>query len=345
MVIPVLIPAYKPDKRLTELVERLSQSGVKDIIVVDDGSGEYSKDIFEKLKQKNSCQICTHSKNKGKGRAIKTGLQFALSFYPDLGGVITADSDGQHLPEDILNVQNELLRRPGNLIMGCREFGNDIPLRSKFGNELTKRFFHLLTGSKVSDTQTGLRGIPLSYIPACLEMKGERYEYEINMLVSCRKNGIPISEVPVQTVYIDGNKSSHFNPVIDSLKIYFVLLRFLFSSLSTALIDFLVFIICSSAGLSILSSMIFSRLIAANYNFIVNKNIVFRSRSGFLAEFVKYWMLVLILGTISYTGIFFSVKYLYIDKVLSKAIIESLLFFLSFLIQRIFIFHSTDRDI
>jgi glycosyltransferase involved in cell wall biosynthesis len=342
MVIPVLIPAYKPDHILPDLIKSLTDSGLTNIIVVDDGSGPESNEIFSLIKKIKYCHVCTHTINMGKGRAIKTGLNFALTRFPDLSGIVTADADGQHLPEDIIKVRNNLIENPKSLILGSRSFDSRIPFRSKIGNEITRRIFHLFIGVKLSDTQTGLRGIPVGYINECIKLDGERYEYEINMLASCRKNGISLKETPIKTVYIDQNRSSHFNPVLDSIRIYFVLFRFLISSLSTALLDFAVFIVCSRVGMSILYSMIMARIIAGNYNFMINKNIVFKSDSKVINTFIKYWLLVILLGSISYLGIQTLVTYLNLNLILAKALIETMLFFISFIVQRTLIFNSRE---
>jgi glycosyltransferase involved in cell wall biosynthesis len=344
MTVPILIPAYKPDKQLPDLIDRLIKAGITDIIVIDDGSGPEHEEIFNQIRNTKFCQVCTHAVNLGKGRAIKTGLNFAVANFMELTGVITADADGQHLAEDILKVQKKLEEFPQNFILGCRSFDKNIPFKSKFGNEITKVVFHILTGVKVSDTQTGLRGIPSRYIPECLKLDGERYEYEINMLASCGKNKISIIEVPIETVYIDQNRASHFNPVLDSIRIYFVLFRFVLSSLSTALLDFIVFIICSACGLTILMSIIMARLVAGNYNFMINRKVVFRSESNVILSFLKYWLLVILLGSISYLGIETMVNYANFNVLVSKALIESLLFFISFAVQRNLIFFSRERS-
>jgi glycosyltransferase involved in cell wall biosynthesis len=345
MTVPILIPAYNPDNLLLNLIDRLIEMDIKNIIVVDDGSDTKSKEIFNKIRNIKCCQLCTHAINLGKGRAIKTGLNYALDNYPDLIGVVTADADGQHLPQDILKVQRTLIEFPENLILGSRTFDKSIPFRSRFGNELTKKVFHIFIGIDISDTQTGLRGIPFKYIRECLKMEGEKYEYEINMLTSCKKNKIVIKETPIKTVYIDQNRLSHFNPVIDSIRIYFVLFRFLLSSLSTALIDFTVFIISYSLGMSTLLSIFSARLVAGNYNFIINRKIVFRSESNAMLSFVKYWALVILLGSISYLGIQTLVKYLNMNVILSKAIVETLLFVVSFAVQRELVFHLKESTI
>lgn len=344
MNVPILIPAYNPDEKLLVLISDLVESGIKNIIVINDGSDTESAKIFESISENESCHLCTHAVNLGKGRAIKTGLNFALTNSRDLKGIVTSDADGQHLAMDILKVQGELSSYPESLILGCREFKENIPFKSKLGNEITKIVFRLLTGLKVSDTQTGLRGIPVKYIPECLCLDGEKYEYEINMLVSSGKNQIGIREVPIQTIYIDQNRASHFNPVLDSIRIYFVLFRFMLSSLSTALIDFIVFVICSGTGLNILTSMIISRLVSGNFNFFVNKTIVFNSKTNHKWSFIKYWLLVLLIGSLGFFGISALVNYLNFNLYLSKILVESILFFLSFAVQRNLIFYSTEKD-
>lgn len=344
MIIPILIPAYKPDHQLLDLIDRLTDSGISNIIIIDDGSGSEFKDLFDKIRTNSFCSLCTHAVNLGKGRAIKTGLNYALTTYPELSGIVTADADGQHLPEDILKVQKKLIENPKNLILGCRSFDKKIPFRSKLGNEITKKIFHLLVGVKVSDTQTGLRGIPSKYIPECIKMDGEKYEYEINMLASGGKHGISIKEIPIETVYIDQNRSSHFNPVLDSIRIYFVLFRFLISSLSTSVIDFIIFILCSQFGLNILLSTVMARLVAGNYNFVINKKLVFKSESNAISAFAKYWSLVILLGSLSYMGILTLVNYASLNLLLSKALLETLLFFISFAVQRNLIFYSKESS-
>ncbi|MFH0842531.1 MAG: bifunctional glycosyltransferase family 2/GtrA family protein [Bacteroidota bacterium] len=341
MTIPILIPAFEPDNTLIFLINKMVEAGINDIIVIDDGSGPGYIEIFNQIRNNKNCHLCTHAVNLGKGRAIKTGLNFALNKYPQIDGIVTADADGQHLPEDILKVRETLSKNPDNLIIGCRSFNENIPFRSKLGNEITKIVFRLLTGIKVSDTQTGLRGIPYRFIPECIRMEGERYEYEINMLISCSKNRVTLKEVPIKTVYIEQNRSSHFNPVLDSLKIYFVLFRFLLSSLTTTLIDFLVFIICSNSGMDILLSTVSARLVAGNYNFAVNRSLVFKSHKNFVWSFIKYWLLVALLGCLSYLGISALVDYMNLNLLLLKALVETLLFFVSFTVQRSFVFPVT----
>lgn len=221
----ILIPAYKPDERLIELVETLLKEKYE-VLVVNDGSGKEYDSIFEKLNQ--NIVLLNHDKNKGKGRAMKTGFEYILNNFPESEGVITVDADGQHLPKDIEKVSKKMAEKPDKMVIGSRQFKGDVPLRSRFGNSVTKFVFAVVSGLRLSDTQTGLRGIPYSRLKEMSELEGERYEYEMNMLMHIAKNKIPVSEVFIETVYIEENASSHFNTIRDSAKIYKVIFKYIF---------------------------------------------------------------------------------------------------------------------
>ena len=167
MLIPVLIPAYKPGRALVELVRRLSAAAVSAVIIVDDGSGPSYQSLFEELRLFPRTHLLRHAVNLGKGAALKTGINYALCNFPCMCGMVTADADGQHAFEDILAVAAKIKEGTGALILGVRQFrGNTIPLRSRLGNALTRGVFRVLVGESVADTQTGLRGIPAALLPA-----------------------------------------------------------------------------------------------------------------------------------------------------------------------------------
>ncbi len=221
----ILIPAYKPNHRLIDLSETLINQGYT-VIVVDDGSGENYKEIFSKLNEK--VDIITHDINRGKGRAMKTGFEYIIEKYPESEGVITVDADGQHLPEDILKIKEKMLEKNKKIVIGSRLFKGEVPIRSMFGNIVTKFVFAVISGLRLEDTQTGLRGIPKSYLKEMIYLEGERYEYEMNMLMYIARKKIPLVEVPIETVYIEDNASSHFNTIKDSIKIYKVIFKYMF---------------------------------------------------------------------------------------------------------------------
>lgn len=223
----ILIPAYKPDMRLVELTNLLLTHDDLKVVVVDDGSGEEFKNVFSALDQR--VHFITYPVNKGKGGALKTGIKYIYDNMPDCERLITADADGQHTYPDIKKVIEKSIECPGALVLGSREFDGDVPFRSKFGNGMTRLVFSIATGVKVRDTQTGLRGFDREGMKAFLDVPGDRYEYEINVLLMAARVRIPIHEVTIKTIYINENESSHFNPIKDSMKIYSCIFRFVFS--------------------------------------------------------------------------------------------------------------------
>ena len=227
----VLIPAWNPDTRLIGLVEELAAYGFAMILVIDDGSPTGSLPIFEQMKTVPSFHLLRHERNRGKGRALKTGFRYILSDLPMIDGVITADADGQHAAADIVAVARAMRDGSDEVTLGVREFAKDVPLRNWFGNVLTKHIFGFVAGMKVSDTQTGLRAFRRSLLPQLEILPGERYKYEMTVLAYiCRHIG-KLREIPITTIYMEGDNTSHFHPVWDSLRIYRALVRFYFSSL------------------------------------------------------------------------------------------------------------------
>lgn len=227
----IIIPTLNPDERLMKLVEKLRVSNIP-IVIINDGSKEECNDIFEMLRLRFQCDIFSHSVNMGKGAAIKTGIRYVSQMYPHSCGVVTADGDGQHAAEDILKVAEVLDNNQRSLILGSRNFdAKGVPFKSRWGNRITSFVFKISTGKECPDTQTGLRGIPKEFKEICLSIPGDRFEYEMNMLLKFVKNNIPLMHVPIDTIYLENNKSSHFNPVKDSIRIYFDILKYSFSNI------------------------------------------------------------------------------------------------------------------
>jgi len=222
--IAILIPAWQPDSVLVELVAELSQHHA--VVVLDDGSDEVSRRVFEELPEDN-VRLLRHAVNLGKGRALKSCFNCILTEYPHMKGVVTADADGQHTVADILRVA-QTLTEAGVPVLGSRGFQKSVPFRNRFGNALTRCVFRWLTGAKLHDTQSGLRGFPVSLLAELMTLEGEWYEYEMNVLAHLCRSGRRPLEVPIETVYLESNRSSHFHPVWDSMRIYFVLARLCF---------------------------------------------------------------------------------------------------------------------
>lgn len=349
--IPVIIPAYEPDEKLITLLHALQGEGIGHVIVVDDGSGGQYEALFMRAAAVENCTVLHHAVNLGKGRALKTAFNYCLMEYSGAPGCVTADSDGQHTPADILACMRKLWEQPDTLILGCRDFdGPDVPVRSSFGNKCTRQVFRYLLGISISDTQTGLRAIPAFFMKELMQVKGERFEYETNMLIETKNLNIPIQEVPVETVYIEDNKTSHFNPIKDSVRIYLVFGKFLFSSLSSSVLDLLLFhILCTVfyplgtelKGIPyIVAATVLARIISAIYNFLVNYRVVFKSEAGLAPTAGKYFLLAVCQMLCSA----FLVNTLYGlvggMEVTVKIPVDMFLFFVSFVIQREFVYRK-----
>ncbi|MBS0286114.1 MAG: bifunctional glycosyltransferase family 2/GtrA family protein [Proteobacteria bacterium] len=333
----IIIPAYKPDPALVSLVKELSMHGLS-LIIVNDGSGLAYQTIFEDCQQIDNVTVLQHAVNLGKGQALKTAFNYFLNNAPtDCKGVVTADADGQHLVEDIINVSTELNLNPNALCLGARNFSKGVPFRSRFGNNLTRFIFRILIGHSLQDTQTGLRGIPRHFLKSLLKTNANGYDFELDMLISASKQKVKMLEVPIHTVYMDNNKSSHFNPLVDSLKIYFVFFRFLIFSIVSGLLDFLAFSLAFFVFGQVLFSETLARIFSGTCNFLLNKELVFKSKERILPEALKYATLCLVNLVFSY-GLISSLVFLGANVYASKLIALTGLFIANFAIQKVLVF-------
>lgn len=345
--VPIVIPAYEPGEELIRLVKELIEADAEPVIVVDDGSDPVKYgNIFDEARNLGAV-ILRNAVNMGKGRALKAAFNHCINEYDNLVGVVTADSDGQHSVKDICRCGEVLANNIKALILGVRDFEKPgIPARSVFGNKTTSRVMSLLLGLKISDTQTGLRGIGVDFMKYLLTEKGERFEFETNMLIATKEKDIKIIEVPVDTIYLEGNKSSHFNPLIDSFRIYAVFLKFVLSSLSSSLLDMLLFgLFCAifvrfpvKSGY-IMVSTILARVISATYNFFINYEIVFSGGKDRSKAAVSYFALAVVIMLLS--GFFVTLGHgilPMLPEVCVKIIVDCVLFLLSFYAQREFVY-------
>lgn len=346
--IAVLIPARAPGPELFSLAEAIRAHGFGALLVVDDGGGAEFAELFASLVTQPGTHVLHHAANLGKGRALKTAFNYILTELPSLQGIVTADADGQHTAADIAAVAAALSSSAGappkaRIVLGTRAFGSDVPLRSRLGNRLTRIIFRFLTGVQVADTQTGLRGLPLAVLPELLQLEGERYEYEMSMLAHlCRHGARPI-EVPISTIYIDDNRSSHFDPIRDSMRIYFVLARFYFSSLIAAAIDFAGFSLAFAVTGNVLASVAFGR-VSSLVNFALNRKFVFNSRGRLPSSLLRYYILVVAIAGLSYLLIRVSVAWLHWNVFAAKLVVDVLLSLVSFAAQRTYVFRRAEAE-
>ncbi len=357
MDILIVIPALNPGEGLIKYTDTLLEHGYSHILVVDDGSRSDCRFIFDEIEAKDGCEILRHDVNLGKGRALKDAMKLYLERYAGdasaLGGIVTVDSDGQHAVEDVDKVASAMANEPDSLIMGARDFsGGNVPPKSLFGNRCTKVALKLFIGGNINDTQTGLRGIPEAMIERFSLLPGDRFEYETQMLIDAIHSNIRITEVPIQTVYINDNSETHFNPIKDSVRIYSVILgtflKYTLSSLSSFLIDYgmfcLLLYLLSQSGTtksrSIWIATIVARICSSLFNYTVNKKIVFKSRRG-PVTIAMYFCLCAVQAAASAA----LVSLLSIPGILppqiSKMIVDTVLFVISYRVQKGLIF--TDR--
>ena len=214
--VAILIPAYEPDEKLVELITRLRRDFVH-LVLVDDGSvKEGARKVFERIRGDVDV-LLVHEVNRGKGAALRTGIAWVRNHLPEVRAVVTADSDGQHTSKDIIHVAEAAVDYPDGLVLGVREFTGTVPFRSRFGNIWTRILFWLITGLPVRDTQTGLRAIPRGLFDRMLAIAGDRYEYEIRMLVVARRHAAKPLQLTIETIYINDNRASHFRPLHDTV--------------------------------------------------------------------------------------------------------------------------------
>lgn len=334
----ILIPAFEPDEKLLQLIKDLKQAAPSTgILVVNDGSGPAFEALFQQAKVLGAAVI-GYQNNHGKGQALKTGFNYIGANHPGQH-VVCADSDGQHCVRDILRVAGQV--RGGTMVLGERHFTGQVPLRSRVGNGATRLFFALATGTWLTDTQTGLRGYPAQLLPWLQTVRGNRYEYELNLLLEARSRGHHLQSVPIETIYLHNNESSHFRPVRDSLRIYAPLLKFSLSSLTGFAVDVVAFLALMAATGSLLLAVLGARAISSGINFAINRSLVFpEGRAVPLKRTAAhYFALVVVLLAANY-GLLFTLTQAGVPSLPAKLVTETALFLLSFTVQKRFLFRG-----
>ncbi|MBR0090810.1 MAG: GtrA family protein [Lachnospiraceae bacterium] len=364
----IVIPSLKPDERLPRLVTDIRtafpDAGMEapDVLIVNDGSDASYDSFFEEAK-KNGATVLRHEVNRGKGAALKTAVAWIREHYGNDRGMITADADGQHLPKDIVRVAQDMEAHPEALVMGSRDFGEGTPWKSLFGNRMTSFFFRITTGRRCKDTQTGLRGIPASLMELAGEVEGDRYEYEMNFLMDAALVA-PFHTTTIETVYFDENKGSHFHPVRDAIRVYGRFIRFFIASTAGFLVDILLYMlflrilpssvdalsakmpaflveVFGTAGADmaarIMVSVVLARIFSGTVNFLLNKYYSFKSKKKAGREAARYFILFIgqMICSALLTALLSSVLQ---APTLSKIIVDTVLFFISYRIQRAWVF-------
>ena len=356
----VILPSLNPTEKLTSVVDSVIEAGFGSVIVIDDGSGTEFKAPFRAAAEKPEVTLLVHEVNLGKGAGLKTAFKYLLEQRPDIEGAVTADGDGQHLARDILACAGACAEHPGTLIMGCRNFDLEhVPPKSKKGNKITSAVFRTLCGIVLSDTQTGLRAMGRELFGKLLEIGGERYEYETNMLLYLHSAGVPFTEIEIETVYEDNNSGSHFRPVRDSIRIYklivahvikrlFRFFKYILSSCASAAVDLLAFWLLHLllggllGNIAVVVCTALARAISSFVNFNLNKSLVFGTEGNYGRTIAKYYVLCVLqllvsAGLVQLLGSLFSAEASWLLTVL-KAVVDTCLFFLSYHIQKAWVF-------
>jgi glycosyltransferase involved in cell wall biosynthesis len=320
-----------------ELVGRLARLEDTAIVVVNDGSSD--RRIFDEIQAIDGVDVLHHDLNQGKGQALKTGFAHLLE-RPEVDSILTVDADGQHAAADVARVAEAARTDPKALILGVRRFDDATPWKSAIGNRLSRGLLRALYGLRVSDSQTGLRGVPRALAERSLELESGRYGFELEMLLRARQEGIEIAEVPIETIYLDGNRASHFRPILDSVHVYLVFVRFSLMSLVSFLIDISLFTVINSLTGTIFFSTYAARITSGTFNFLGNRNLVFRreQQSALPLEALGYVLLAFSIATASGFLVKALVALLGWNPTLIKLGVDPCLFFVSFLVQRLLIF-------
>ena len=358
----VLIPSLDPDEKLPAYVEELIKAQYGLILVVDDGSGPEYQPIFERIASWPGCQVLHHEVNRGKGAALRTGFAHILE-HTGLEGVITADSDGQHTVEDTAKLAERLSGDKAELLLGSRDFSRhstQVPPKSRMGNRITSAIFALLYGHYLPDTQTGLRGMSRPMLADCLQIEGDRFEYEMNQLIWCSRHHIPMTVVPIETVYHNENQGTHFHPIRDSWRIYKLILgnffKFMSASLICWLVDFILFTLLkrvpalaqleldtpwlhalSRSVEAILLATVIARVVSAALNFILNKTVVFsiRQSKGAVWRYIILCVTVMLVSGIAVSALHALTG---INSGVIKIVVDLVLFVVNYRIQRSWVF-------
>lgn len=360
-----VIPAYEPDEKLIDVASEAAAAGFQ-VVVVDDGSengkavkaGSVSPEIFRKIFEdtKFFAHVIRYPENKGKGYAMKTAFSYITKTYEDNYTVVVIDSDGQHKVSDAVRLTDYAAVHRDTLVLGSRKQGAGSPLRSRIGNGITRNLFSMMSGVRVYDTQTGLRAFSDELMGRMLKISGDRYEYEMNMLMDFAKEHIKITELPIETIYIDNNSGSHFNAIKDSFRIYRELFKFSASSFASFLIDYGVFgcivgLFGPSSGVTLFAN-VFARFISATANYSINRNFVFAGnddeycrkektrKAGIEGSEAKYACLAVLILLLNTTVLYVLSEKAGIPTMRAKVMTECVMFIVNFLLQKYFVFRE-----
>lgn len=213
----VIMPTFNPLPNLVDYVKNIIELDVNQVIIVNDGSDEKYQWVFENLSTIDHCKVLVHNKNRGKGRALKTGFQYVLKKYPKTGSVLTVGAHGQHTIDDVKLILHNLKIFSNGIILGVRNFRTkDLSIINTLGNSAVSLLFNLLFHKRILDIQTGLRCIPRKELPWLLKVPGESFDYDMNMLIEAIKRDVPIYEIPIGRVRVKKNSVICYDEIVST---------------------------------------------------------------------------------------------------------------------------------
>jgi dolichol-phosphate mannosyltransferase len=335
----IIIPVFRPNQNLIKLIQTLRLTFHQPIIIVDDGNAD--QQIFKQL---SNITLLHHPINLGKGAALKTGFQYILNHLPDIEGVVTADADGQHPPQDILKIVSLLDQDSRAFYLATRTFDKRAPLSNKLGNLITRYVFLAVTGQKVMDTQNGLRGIPRWLLSTIITIPQQHFDYEMAMLKKIAGSNTTIVQAPTQTIYRQEGAVSSFRRWRDSFLIYRILLNDFFRFFMVSVLSFgfdyglfLFFYQWLTGTYRIILAVIFSRILSGIGNYTLNRFFSFRSKANLSQSAMQYLLLFLIIMATS-ALLTDGITLLGLSAGVSKLIVDLCLFFISYQVQKKYIF-------
>ena len=349
-----LVPSYEPETVLLDVVNELLTNSFN-VVVVNDGSGHEFDGIFSQLPEE--VHYLSYEENHGKGYALKYGFQYIKDNFDDCI-VVTLDSDGQHKVMDAVKICDECEEtEEPTIVLGSRFFDKTAPFKSRFGNFMARLSFLISTHHKIYDTQTGLRAFNYDLLERLIGIKGDRYEYEMNVLLDAVRNDIAVNEVKIETIYVNDNAGTHYNPFKDTMKIFFEVLKFSAASFTGFLVDFGLFALftwlaktffCNPTADAwqywIIGCNITARIISASVNFTLNYIFVFRSKKKVWKALLEYALLAVFVLTVNTTFVWLLTSKAGMQELLAKIIVEGTMFIVSWIIQRLFVFRKKKKE-
>jgi glycosyltransferase involved in cell wall biosynthesis len=334
MNIAILIPAYNPDSGIVQQVRELAESDIEWLVVVDDGSqDEKARSYFKRIQESPKVMVLSHAENLGKGAAIKTGLRWIQDNLPACEGVVTVSSSGKHPLASVLHVAEELYKNPGCLVLGERTLDHNSPFLLRLSQKSTSWMVNRFWNFGVKDPQTTLRGVPSSLIPRLLKISYNRAEFDFEMLLVCRRESIPLYAFPAEDLFMESSNYSWFDPLRDSARLVFVLLRYVMASLLTASVDYLVFLGVYPFLGNLLVSVYLARLVSIVVNYTLTRNSVFYSKEKIWVTLPRYLALVLVSGFVASRLITVIESNFGLNVVFAKMASELILYFVNFTIM------------